>query len=156
MKNRPDRKAKKLRDLEAICRRDRIPLTIQRRLILEVLASRSDHPTADQLYADVEARLPGVSRTTVYRVLDTLVRVGLASKVSHPGAAVRFDAVTEHHHHLVCIRCDRLLDLDDPALNALRLPDTGRQGFLVLDYSIYFRGVCSSCRRQADGGGKGM
>jgi Fur family peroxide stress response transcriptional regulator len=116
-------------------------------MIFAALAGRTDHPTAEQVFADVEARLPGMSRTTVYRVLETLVRLGVAAKVSHPGAAVRFDALTGRHHHLVCLRCNRLADLEDADLDALRLPDTRAHDFEILDYSVHLQGLCGSCRR---------
>jgi Fur family peroxide stress response transcriptional regulator len=132
--------------LEAACKAHGLPLTVQRRTILEVLAERTDHPTADQVYAAVRQRLPGVSRTTVYRVLDTLVRLGLAVKTAHPGAAVRFDPHTERHHHLLCVRCDRVIDLHAPELDGLRLPDTRRLGFEVEDFSLHIRGLCADCR----------
>ena len=135
----------KIAALEAACRAEGVPITVQRRTILEVLAERTDHPTADQVYAAVRRRMPDVSRTTVYRVLDTLVRLGLAVKTPHPGAAVRFDPRTERHHHLVCTRCDRVIDLHAPELNALRLPDTRRLGFEIDDFSLHIRGLCADC-----------
>ena len=92
------------------------------------------------------ARLPGLSRTTVYRVLDTLVDQGFARKVQHTGAVVRFDAMTERHHHLVCERCGRLVDLDDASVPSLPLPDVRGTGFRVRDYSISFTGLCKNCR----------
>lgn len=133
--------------LAAVCRAHGLPLTVQRRTVLEALLARDDHPTADQILADVRARLPGVSRTTVYRVLDTLVGLDLAVKICHPGAGVRFDAKTGRHHHLVCLRCEKMVDLHEPALDALPLPDARRVGFEVRTYSIHFRGLCADCRR---------
>jgi Fur family peroxide stress response transcriptional regulator len=138
----------KIEALAAACRAQGLPLTVQRRTILEVLAGRTDHPTADQVLAAVRRRMPDVSRTTVYRVLDTLVRLGLAVKTAHPGAAVRFDPRTERHHHLVCTDCERVIDLHAPELDALRLPDTRRLGFAVEDFSLHIRGLCSDCQEE--------
>jgi Fur family peroxide stress response transcriptional regulator len=136
----------KMAALAQACRAEGVPLTVQRRTILEVLEGRTDHPTADQLYAAVRKRMPGVSRTTVYRVLDTLVRLGLAVKTPHPGASVRFDPRTERHHHLVCTECDRVIDLHAPELDAVRLPDMRRLGFEADDYSLHIRGLCAACK----------
>lgn len=129
------------------CRRRGLALTIQRRAVFEELAERKDHPTADQVYDAVLERLPGLSRTTVYRVLDTLVDQGFARRVQHVAGAARFDPVTERHHHLVCDACGRLVDLDDSAVPELRLPDARGTGFRIDDYTISFRGLCKSCRR---------
>jgi Fur family peroxide stress response transcriptional regulator len=123
-----------------------VPLTVQRRAVYEALAGRRDHPTADEVYAGVQGKVPGISRTTVYRVLEALVRLGLVGKVSHPGAAVRYDPITERHHHLVCLACDRVEDLDREV--KVPVPKIGRDGFEISDYSIYFRGLCRDCRKK--------
>jgi len=136
---------RKLDDFTALCRREGVALTVQRRTILEALIGRDDHPTADHIYEDVRSRIPSVSRTTVYRVLDTLVRLGVARKTSHAGAQVRFDPNTARHHHLVCMHCGKVADLDDGGVARLRIPDTKRAGFTIDDYSIQFNGSCADC-----------
>jgi Fur family peroxide stress response transcriptional regulator len=89
----------KEKELEQICREHGLSMTIQRRAILENLVGRNDHPTADQIYDSIKDQLKGISRTTVYRVLETLVSVGLARKISNPESKARFDADTSRHHH---------------------------------------------------------
>ena len=133
--------------LDRLRRLHKLPLTVQRRAVLEALVARHDHPTADDVLADVQARLPGISRPTVYRILDTLVRIGVARKVCHPGAAARFETRTERHHHLVCVHCDKVIDFDHPSLHRIPLPDARGQGFQLEDYSIHFRGTCADCAR---------
>ena len=89
----------KIAQLEDALRAQGQPLTTQRRVILEALEDRTDHPTADQVYKRVHAQLPSVSKTTVYRTLDVFVELGVIRRVDHPGASARFDPRTEHHHH---------------------------------------------------------
>ncbi|MBP7147625.1 MAG: transcriptional repressor [Acidobacteria bacterium] len=137
----------KLEHLETLCKQEGIPVTVQRRVILETLLAHDDHPTADDLFAEVRETVRGVSRTTVYRVLDTLVRVGLARRIAHPGAKARFDANTERHHHLVCTHCDRLIDVHDDRLADIEPPPISQDGFVVQDFSLQFYGVCSECSR---------
>jgi Fur family peroxide stress response transcriptional regulator len=124
-----------------------MPLTVQRRAVLGALVERQDHPTADEIFAGLKATLPGISRPTVYRVLDSLVKMGIARKVSHPGAAARFEARPDRHHHVVCVRCDKVMDFACPAFDRLSLPDGAPLGFRVNDYSIHFTGVCADCAR---------
>ena len=138
-----------LEEAEQICRRHALPLTVQRRMILEALAPRTDHPTADEILADVRARAPEISRTTVYRVLEAFVRVGVARKVCHPGAAARYEIVRDRHHHLVCLVCGRMTDFEDPRLDQLPLPDSKASSFEATDYSIQFRGTCAKCSKAA-------
>lgn len=139
------------RRLEESCRRRRIPVTLQRRAVLDAISARGDHPTADDIYEDVRRRLPDISRTTVYRVLEFLVDLGIVTKIGHPGATIRFDSRTELHHHLVCLHCNKLIDFEDPGLNAIEPPDTRQLGFEVSDYSIQFRGICRACREAQAG-----
>jgi len=123
-------------------------LTVQRRTILEAVLDRDDHPTADQIYEDVRHAVPTISRSTVYRVLDMLVRSSTITRACHPGSAGRFDRNTRQHHHLVCLHCEKVIDLHDERLNALPMPDTRRLGFEIVDYRIQLRGICHDCRRK--------
>ena len=139
-------KCKRLREFEDVCRRRGLPLTIQRRTIVEEIAGRKDHPTAEQVFDAVQDRIPGVSRTTVYRVLNMLVRLGIINKIYDPGAAARFDPGTHPHHHFACLQCNRVIDLEDERLDAIALPDVAGQGFEITESHVYFRGTCASCR----------
>ena len=141
-------KQKKIAQFEELCRRQRLPKTIQRRVILEAVLDREDHPTADQLFEDVKSHIPGVSRTTVYRALEALVQLGVVRRANHSDAVARFDGNTDHHHHLVCLGCDRVTDLVGLKLDFIKLPEGRRKGFEIADFSIHFEGYCPECRRK--------
>jgi len=125
-------------------------LTVQRRKILELFQSRTDHPAAETLFRDVERVIPGVSRATVYRTLELLVELGFAVRICHPGAEARYDPRVGRHHHLVCDRCGKVQDHVAPELDRLPLPPGGAD-FAVSDYSVHFRGTCSACRKGGGG-----
>ena len=137
-----------LAEFESLCRRRGLAVTVQRRAVFTELARRRDHPTADQVYDAVRDRLPGLSRTTVYRVLEALVENGLARKVHHAAGVVRFDPMTGRHHHLACDACGRLVDLDDALVPPLRLPPASGTGFRIKDYSVSFTGLCPACTKK--------
>ncbi|HZV81304.1 MAG TPA: transcriptional repressor [Geobacteraceae bacterium] len=134
--------------MEELCKKHKLSLTVQRRAILENLSSRTDHPTADQIYAAIQHRITGISRTTVYRVLETFVHLGLAQKISNPEAKARFDADTSRHHHAICLNCEEVTDIFSDELSSLNLPDVGHD-FEMLDYSVNFTGLCRKCRGAA-------
>jgi len=136
----------KMVKLESFCREQGLALTVQRRIILETLAARTDHPTADQLYDTVKGLIRGISRTTVYRVLETFVGLGVIAKVSNPRAKARFDADTGRHHHLICIGCDAVMDCHDERLNGIEIPAEVQAGFEIKDFSLAITGLCGSCR----------
>ncbi len=137
--------AEKLRLMKERCRIHKLSLTAQRRAILENLASRKDHPTADQIYGAIQGRVNGLSRTTVYRVLETFVQLGLASKICSPEAKSRFEADTKRHHHAVCNHCEAVVDIYSDSLDNIDIPVDGTC-FDIHDFSVSFTGLCSNCR----------
>ena len=144
----------KMSAFEKLCREQGVPLTVQRRTVLEVLAGRFDHPTADQIYDDVTHHLPELSRTTVYRVLETLVEMGVIHKAQHLGSSARYDPNTERHHHLTCIECHKVVDLEDEVLDRIKVPKASSKDFEITDYSVHFKGFCSDCALKKKAQGK--
>jgi Fur family transcriptional regulator, peroxide stress response regulator len=131
--------------LHSLCKAKGLPLTVQRTVIMDELAGRRDHPTADQVYDGVKAQLGAVSRTTVYRVLETFVAHGLVQKISSSEAKAHFDANATRHHHLECIQCGAIADIPHHPSFDIPLPSLVDDHFRVLDYAILFRGVCARC-----------
>ena len=129
-----------------LCRERGERCTVQRRVILETVLEFDNHPSADQIFDAVEVRIPGVARTTVYRALDHLARMGIITKACHPGRVARFDPRLELHHHLVCLRCNEFFDFENDSLNKMKIPDTSAFGFEVNDYRVQLRGICKSCK----------
>jgi len=140
--------AARLQEFEERCRQKGLPVTTQRRVILEAVLQRDDHPSADQIYEVVQESIPQLSRTTVYRTLDTLLELGVIRRVHLTGATSRFDGKIHRHHHLVCILCNRIIDIEDESLDQVPLPRRKLQGFEVDDYSVQFSGTCSDCRKK--------
>ena len=107
----PDQTQTRLRTLTDRYSAAGLPLTTQRRTLIEVLAGCNNHPTVDQIYSAVSERLPEVSRATVYRSLEVLSDLDLIRRVEHPASSVRFDPNMEPHHHFLCTHCEGLTDL---------------------------------------------
>lgn len=132
---------------ETRCKELGIPLTIQRRVIYETLATRKDHPTVDDIFKVVRQRARGISRATVYRVLEAFVKAGLVRHFNSAESAVRFDPNLKHHHHLVCSRCSSVIDFEDAKLDQLPMPSAKETGFSVETFSVYFEGLCQRCQK---------
>ncbi|MDD3179876.1 MAG: transcriptional repressor [Opitutaceae bacterium] len=126
-----------------------LPVTHQRRAVFAAILERSDHPTAEQVYMAVRQDLPQISRMTVHRILGTFVSLGLVAKTCHPGSAARFDPKVHPHHHLVCMDCGAILDLEDPCLDKIPWPKVNSRYFTIQGYQIYFRGRCARCGQEA-------
>lgn len=140
--------ARRFEDLQRACRERELRLTPQRRVLLETLVESGDHPSAEQVYARVNRKMPGMSRATVFRILDQLVASGIITKACHPGRSARYDVRTELHHHLVCLRCESMTDIFDDSLDNVALPDTRGYGFDMVDFRVQLRGYCNKCRQQ--------
>jgi Fe2+ or Zn2+ uptake regulation protein len=141
-------KQQRIEDFKWLCRERGERCTVQRRVILETVLDLDNHPSADQIFLAVGNRLPGVSRTTVYRALEHLADMGVITKACHPGRVARYDPRLELHHHLVSLRCNEFIDFEDDGLNELTIPDTSAFGFEVNDYRVQLRGICQSCREK--------
>ncbi len=146
----PDQIAQRLKEFEALCRRMGVPLTVQRQVILEAVLERDDHPTADQIVEAVRKRISRVSRTTVYRVLESLTDMGVIRRIHHPGPVARFDGKILRHHHLICKKCGKVIDLEDAKLDQLPLPKRKLQGFEVDDFSVHLSGTCADCQKETE------
>jgi Fe2+ or Zn2+ uptake regulation protein len=117
--------------------------TPQRGGVYEYLCRAEHHPTADEVYHGVKATLPRISLATVYKALEALVASQLATRLSAGDAAARYDARSEPHYHLHCLRSGAVEDLAtpfDPDLIAKLDPtltrDLKRQGFHVTGYRL--------------------
>jgi Fur family peroxide stress response transcriptional regulator len=118
-----------------------------------VVRDAESHPTAEEIHRLVRRRLPGVSLGTIYRNLRVLVGAGLLKEL--PGPHARFDANTRAHHHFMCERCGRIIDVDaalaEPDARALTARVASRTGFSITHHRIELFGRCRDCRRRPRG-----
>ncbi|MCZ7415250.1 MULTISPECIES: Fur family transcriptional regulator [unclassified Streptomyces] len=120
-------------------------MTAQRRVVAEVLDGEHVHLTADEVLARAAARLPEISRATVYNTLGELVALGEVFEVSTDGRAKRYDPNALRHHHLVCSSCGAIRDVHPAGDPLADLPATERFGFTVSDVEVTYRGLCPGC-----------
>ena len=83
----------------------------QRNIILEIVNSSYNHPTADMIYKEVQKQIPNISLGTVYRNLNQLVEHGYIKKISIPNESERFDKTLQEHIHFICLSCKKVEDL---------------------------------------------
>ncbi len=121
--------------------------TPQRTAIYEALVKSTAHPTAEEIYAQVSPRFPMMSLNTVYYTLGALRRVGLIQEVNIGHDRARFDANLSPHHHLICLRCQTIIDVVDSHLNNLSSQTILDQDFEVTHYQVAFQGYCGPCRQ---------
>ncbi len=119
--------------------------TRQRQLVLDAVRGRCDHPTADQIYADVREVDARVSRATVYRNLHLLADSGEILAVKSADAE-RFDLRTDNHAHLVCSSCGAVIDVPMPTVEGVDERIARETGYAVRSHYTVFEGLCPNCQ----------
>lgn len=119
--------------------------TNQRRVIVEELKKLKTHPTADELYMIVRRRLPQISLGTVYRNLDVLSEAGKVWKLELGGKQRRFDGNIKPHHHLRCVECGCVEDLELDGMGSVEETLARKVDGRIKGWSLEFHGFCEKC-----------
>jgi Fur family transcriptional regulator, stress-responsive regulator len=127
-------------------RNDGRKITPQRRAIFEALIRDEGHPTAEDIYQRVLSEMPDISRATVYNTLHELVTMGALMEVEHLSEdGTRYDTNTHQHHHLFCLGCHTLIDIDWD-YRQLELPPNEAAGYRIVRHQVTFYGYCPNCQ----------
>jgi Fe2+ or Zn2+ uptake regulation protein len=122
-------------------------LTEQRAAVYDYLSGVAHHPTAEEVFLAVKAKVPRISLATVYKNLEALVQCGAVSKLTYGDASARYDIRTDHHYHTRCLSCGKIWDLDAKEGTELLKRIKPQAGFEVEDYRLELLGRCRECRR---------
>ena len=131
-------------ELTELFRAQGLKVTPQRQCIFRALHDNPEHPTAEAVYAAVSAEMPTISLRTVYQTLNDLTSMGELVALELGTGSARFDPNLDGHHHLVCDRCGKVLDVDVDSSH-VQVPADGRRGFSIESTQIVFRGICAEC-----------
>lgn len=114
----------------------------QRMRVLKYLVDNKNHPTADQIFVNLQKELPTLSRATIYNALNLFVKAKLVRVIKIEENEARYDIQARNHGHFKCESCGEIYDfdinIDDFELDEL-------QGFIVNDKNVYLKGICSKC-----------
>ena len=122
-------------------------ITPQRELIIQAIAHSPKHITAEEIAAQLQEHTNAINIATIYRTLDLLWQEGFACR-NDLSAGKAVYATIEHgpHIHLVCRKCNQVIDADITFLSKLGQDLSERYGFDPdLDHFSIF-GVCSECQ----------
>lgn len=121
-------------------------LTPQREAICRLLAGSDEHPTAQMIYDSLRPQFPSLSLATVYNTLETLVNLGIVNALGSAGDdAVHYDADTDPHVNLACVRCHRVIDLPSQAVQTLDQEVSAQSGYQILGARVLYYGYCPEC-----------
>ena len=126
-------------------------MTTQRRLLLTLLESLGEHPTAEELFLLARQQDPSLNLSTVYRTLRWLEGENLVSTrvFAEERRQERFDtALPSEHHHFMCTRCKNVIEFDSELFDPIKSQFQELNGANVTTGSIVLYGLCSNCRKE--------
>jgi Fur family ferric uptake transcriptional regulator len=123
-------------------------VTLPRKMVLEILRKAGTHMTVEDVRHQLAAQGHDLDSPTIYRVLQWLKEMGIVSQTDLGGEAIMYQILGDKpHHHLVCLSCGEVTDLDDGALESLRRRLRNDYGFEPrIDHLAIF-GLCKRCQR---------
>jgi Fur family peroxide stress response transcriptional regulator len=123
-----------------------IPITLQRRVILEELTKRNDHPTAEELYRSLRHKMRKLSLATIYRTLETLTGAHLITEHNQGKYSSRYEVNRGSHYHVICLKCGKMEDVFGIAIQSLEDEVAKMTGYRVEKHRLDIYGLCPDCR----------
>ena len=132
-------------DLSSTLRQHRVQVTAQRLAVLRAVSQRP-HCTADDVAEDVRGEIGAISRQAVYDALGTLAEKGIIRRIQPAGSPARYEGrVGDNHHHLICRRCGKTIDVDCAVGEAPCLTAADASGYQIDEAEVIFWGTCPKC-----------
>jgi Fur family ferric uptake transcriptional regulator len=122
-------------------------MTSRREAVRQTLAGSTSFRSAQDIYAEMRADGAKIGLTTVYRALQALADAGQIDVLrTDDGESVyRACASGTHHHHLVCRRCGRTVEVAGPAVERWAEAVGTEHGFTSVTHTVEVFGTCPSC-----------
>lgn len=122
-------------------------VTRTRRAIADLIGRRTGHFTAAELLSDARTRNVTVGRATVFRTLDLLTEQGALERIDLPSGEHAYVACEprQHHHHVVCRKCGRSVEVVDSGLQTVVQAIGEQSGFLIESHRLELYGLCPDC-----------
>ncbi len=128
--------------------------TRQRSLIVDTFFSVGGHLfVVEELWSKVSEQDAKVSVATVYRTMKLLNDYGLAHARNFGDGQTRYEAAAgrEHHDHLICTRCGRIVEFENDRIEAMQDAVARKHGFIVTSHKMELYGSCKDCKRSGAG-----
>ncbi len=133
-------------DLLQALREHNCRLTPQRVELIRLIAASEGHPNASQLFSQIQEKFPTMSQATVYNTLSLLKEIGQVLEINLQGDS-HYDGVRpQPHPHLICIKCQKIMDADVLLDQASMEKVEKSSGYTILRPQITLFGLCPDCQ----------
>lgn len=115
--------------------------------VAAALAATDAFTSAQDLHARLRAQGDSVGLTTVYRHLQVLADRGEVDVLRREDGETLYRrcATDSHHHHLVCRRCGRTVEIAGPEIEVWTTQVAAAEGFVDVTHTVEISGVCGEC-----------
>ena len=122
----------------------------KREAIATYFLNADRHFTVEQLYREIRLTYPRIGYSTVYRTLKLLADCGIAAVHHFEEDEARFEPIhrEQHHDHLVCERCGRLIEFTHEGVEQFQKDIAEKYGFAVRSRELQLYGICKKCRKK--------
>ena len=117
--------------------------------LIELLAGETCALTALEIEDRLREDGQRVARASIYRILELLGEHGLVARLELGDGTTRYELIDpggEHHHHLLCDSCGRVVPFDDRDLERAIEHLARRLEFRTDDHEVVLHGACSACQ----------
>ncbi len=123
--------------------------TPERRLILDEILSYKGHFDVDDLHFRLKKKNGKISRASIYRTLPLLVECGLVKEIVDGQDHAHYESAygREHHDHLVCKECGRMIEFLEEKIEGLQEKICRKHNFSATRHFMVIEGICSRCRK---------
>jgi len=121
-------------------------VTTARRTVLQTLLDAgSAHLTAEDIATEVHRSSPDVHLSTVYRVLDSLEKVGVLRQARLGAGPVSYHLAADEHHHAVCTNCGKVIVMPAASVRPITRQLAKDHGFVADPQHLTITGLCADC-----------
>jgi Fur family transcriptional regulator, peroxide stress response regulator len=125
-------------------------LTPQRLALVRLMVESDQHPSASQLYAELQKQFPTTSLATVYKTLHVLSDLGEVQEMHLGQDEHRYDGSSAASHpHLICVQCQQVIDVPVRLSGNLAEEVAQASGYRILSHRVEFYGLCPKCQEDA-------
>ena len=122
--------------------------TSQRQIVWDEICKTDDHRDAEEIYFTIRQGGKKVSRATVYRTIDVLVKNNLVRKLQLGDGPNRYENKLDssHHDHIICIQCGKINEFMDEDIEKLQDEIAKKYQFKIVRHIHQIFGLCKDCK----------